>query len=84
MAAFCDVVQAEIWRLEAQLLDQTKNDFISSLSHELRSPLHGILGSAECLADIEYNAVAQELIRSISSCGMTLLDIVSPAYYIIP
>jgi hypothetical protein len=39
IAAFCDVVLAEIWRLEAQDLGRLKNDFVSSISHELRSPL---------------------------------------------
>jgi len=39
MAAFCDVVLAEIGRLEAQELGRSKNDFVSSISHELRSPL---------------------------------------------
>ena len=39
VAAFCDVVLAEIGRLEAQELGRSKNDFVSSISHELRSPL---------------------------------------------
>lgn len=77
LAAFCDVVLGEIWRLEAQEVGRSKNDFISSISHELRSPLHGILGSAECLEEQEQSLLNQELIRSILSCGTTLLDIVS-------
>ena len=43
IAAFCDVVLAEIWRLEAQELGRSKNAFVSSISHELRSPLGTIL-----------------------------------------
>lgn len=42
IAAFCDVVLSEIWRLEAQELGRSKNDFVSSISHELRSPLGAI------------------------------------------
>lgn len=76
LAAFCDVVLGEIWRLESHDLSRSKSDFISSISHELRSPLHGILGSAECLEDQEQNALSLELIRSINSCGATLLDVV--------
>lgn len=49
MMAFCDVVMAKIGRLEASIKDQAKSDFISSVSHELRSPLHGILGSIDFL-----------------------------------
>lgn len=76
LAAFCDVVLGEIWRLESQELGRSKNDFISSISHELRSPLHGILGSAECLEEQEQGVLGRELIRSINSCGTTLLDVV--------
>lgn len=43
LAAFCDVVMAEVSRLDTQMAEQAKTDFISSISHELRSPLHGML-----------------------------------------
>lgn len=46
---------------------------------ELRSPLHGILASAEILDDLNLSNLAQELVETIDSCGRTLLDtIVSP------
>jgi signal transduction histidine kinase len=77
LAAFCDVVLAEIWRLEAQEIGRSKNVFVSTISHELRSPLHGILGSAECLEEQQHSALSAELIRSITSCGNTLLDVVN-------
>ncbi|KAM0721530.1 hypothetical protein Q7P37_002455 [Cladosporium fusiforme] len=77
LAAFCDVVLGEVWRLESQELGRSKNHFISSISHELRSPLHGILGSAECLEEQEQSALGRELIRSINSCGTTLLDVIN-------
>jgi hypothetical protein len=41
MMAFMDVVMAKVSRIEANVKDQAKSDFISSVSHELRSPLHG-------------------------------------------
>lgn len=69
VAAFCDVVLGEIWRLESQELSQSKNDFISSISHELRSPLRSILGSAECLEEQEQSVLGRRLL----SCVIALI-----------
>lgn len=76
MAAFCDVLMAEVHRLEVQKSEKAKTDFISSISHELRSPLHGILGSVECLQDQPIDQTGRSLVSQIESCGLTLLDII--------
>ncbi|KJX98408.1 sensor histidine kinase/response regulator like protein [Zymoseptoria brevis] len=76
MSAFCDVILAELGRMEAQTSDRAKSDFISSISHELRSPLHGILGSVECLQEQPLDSVSADLITQVDVCGRTLLDII--------
>lgn len=73
LQAFSDVLMAEVHRLEAQKSDRAKVDFISSISHELRSPLHGILGSVECIQDQGTDELTAGLISSIEACGRTLL-----------
>jgi signal transduction histidine kinase len=52
LAAFGNSIMAEVARLDTIAADRAKSDFISSISHELRSPLHGILTSVEFLQDI--------------------------------
>lgn len=74
LAAFGDSVMAEIARVEAKIADKAKSDFISSISHELRSPLHGILGSVECLQDSELDAFQENMVHTVETCGKTLLD----------
>lgn len=76
VAAFCDIIAGETRRLEIQRSDKAKSDFISSISHELRSPLHGILGSTEVLKDLDLSSMASALTGQIDSCGRTLLDII--------
>lgn len=68
---------AEVSRLVTVTADQQKSDFIGSISHELRSPLHGILASAEFLAETSCDSFQGSLIDTIESCGHTLLGIVS-------
>ncbi|KAI4774942.1 hypothetical protein E4T52_10110 [Aureobasidium sp. EXF-3400] len=67
------VLCAEITRLNALDTEATKSDFVSSLSHELRSPLHGCLGAVEVLRDTALDKSQIELLGMIDSCASTLL-----------
>lgn len=51
MRGFMSSIMAEVSRLNTLSADKAKGDFISSISHELRSPLHGVLDSAEFLSE---------------------------------
>ncbi len=64
---------AEWARIDTEIADQKKSDFTGSISHELRSPLHGILASAEFLAETSAGW-SKGLVETIDSCGRTLLD----------
>ncbi|TVY42575.1 Hybrid signal transduction histidine kinase B [Lachnellula occidentalis] len=74
LAAFGSCIMSEKSRLDALTADRAKADFISSVSHELRSPLHGILASAEALQETSTDSTQNDMIRTIMVCGGTLLD----------
>ncbi|KAJ6014408.1 hypothetical protein N7540_008999 [Penicillium herquei] len=74
MAAFSNTVMAEVSRMDIEAADRAKGDFISSISHELRSPLHGALGTIELLQETASSYTQQGLIDTVHSCGRTLLD----------
>ena len=74
LSAFCNNIMAEKARIDAQMADKVKGNFISSVSHEFRSPLHGILASAEHLQDMSLGAAQDELISMINSCSRMLMD----------
>ncbi|KAJ4378868.1 hypothetical protein N0V86_005742 [Didymella sp. IMI 355093] len=74
LQAFGNSITSEVARLSAQKADRAKTTFIASISHELRSPLHGILGSVEFLRDTIASAYQDSLVSSIETCGKTLLD----------
>ena len=64
----------ELARLRAIAADRAKTTFISSVSHELRSPLHGVLAGVEFLRDSDLTVYQQEMVTSIYMAGTTLLD----------
>ncbi|KAJ5799048.1 uncharacterized protein N7503_006553 [Penicillium pulvis] len=74
---FCTVLgtslMAEVHRLGALFADQAKRDLLASLSHELRSPLHGIFGTADLLNDTTLDALQRGFVHTVASCANTLL-----------
>ncbi|QIW94945.1 hypothetical protein AMS68_000463 [Peltaster fructicola] len=74
LRAFSDVIMSNVARLTSRMEDQAKSDFISSISHELRSPLHGILGSIDFLQ--EQEGTDQTIVAQIERCSVTLMDVI--------
>lgn len=74
LKTFGSCIMTEVTGMEALNTNRSKSNFIASISHELRSPLHGILGSLEFLEDSVASAYQMSLISSIQTCGRTLLD----------
>lgn len=77
VAGIATALGEEMTRLQIISADKAKSDFISSISHELRSPLHGILASGEFLIDTELRMDQRAFVETIISCGTTLLDTVN-------
>ncbi|KAK1621688.1 hsp90-like protein [Colletotrichum phormii] len=74
LRAFASVVMSEVDHVSSMLVDKAKTDLLSSLSHELRSPLHGIILGAELMHDTTMDAFQGETLVSIENCGRTLLE----------
>lgn len=72
--AFCNAIRAEIIRLTSSFANQQKGEFIGSMSHELRSPLHGIMASIEFLQDTECTTFQRACVDTAYSCAQTLMD----------
>ncbi|KAF8420252.1 hypothetical protein EV426DRAFT_612987 [Tirmania nivea] len=73
-------IVAEVSRLNILNADKAKSEFISSISHELRTPIHGILASAEFLVDLDkprLGANQRSFVDTILSCANTLLETVN-------
>jgi signal transduction histidine kinase/AmiR/NasT family two-component response regulator len=75
--AFCHCITTELSRMATITADQQKSDFIGSISHELRSPLHGILASCEFLEDTPLSSFQNSLIGTADGCARTLLDTIN-------
>lgn len=81
ISAFCTTIMTQVRRLEAQAMDKIKSDFLGSVSHEMRTPLHGILSSLELLADTPHNAHQHDLLETARYSGLSLLDTIERVLY---
>jgi hypothetical protein len=74
MSSFCMAAMSHILRIESQHLDQVKSDFLGSISHETRSPLHNVLGNLELLLATDCDTEQREMLVNARFGATQLLD----------
>lgn len=74
LRAFGSAVMAEVARIDVLRADKAKEDVLGSLSHEIRSPLHGIILGLELMHDTTLDPFQEDVLHTVETCGRTLLD----------
>jgi len=63
-------------RLAAETASRIKGEFLAMMNHELRTPLHGILGATQLLLDSRLSPEQREHAETVHTCGEALLRLV--------
>ena len=62
---------------ESEMANRTKSFFLANMTHELRTPMNGVIGMAKILEDTPLDAKQKELLSIIKNSGDTLLTLIS-------
>jgi len=70
------VTELELAREQADDANQAKSLFLSRMTHELRTPLVGVLGMNELLARSSLSAEQRKLVDTVHQSGQQLLQLI--------
>lgn len=62
---------------QVKISTQAKIDFFSKISHELRSPLNGVIGTADLMADTSLDAQQRRYLDTIRGSAQGLLGLIN-------
>ncbi|KAJ0417644.1 sensor histidine kinase/response regulator [Aspergillus carlsbadensis] len=74
LKASTDMISSGIAQIDQSAVEKSKSDLLSSMSHELRSPLHGMLANSELLQSTDLDPAQRDMVKMVETCGETLLD----------
>ena len=64
-------------KLEAEAANEAKSQFVAGISHEIRTPVHGIIGMLKVLQGMEQSPNKLEYLGMASDCAVSLLAIIN-------
>ena len=66
-----------VQKQKAEAADSAKTTFLANISHEMRTPLNGIMGTSELLANSKVDSEQERLISDLTSSAHMLHDLIS-------
>ena len=62
---------------EAEVMQKERNEFVSNVTHELRTPVNGIMGLIQNLLDTDLDSEQREMAEVIEQCCKNMVAIIN-------
>mmetsp|Transcript_15192 Transcript_15192/g.25016 ORF Transcript_15192/g.25016 Transcript_15192/m.25016 type:complete len:1019 (-) Transcript_15192:522-3578(-) len=72
-----EMIRAQVRATQAAAANDAKSRFLATMSHEMRTPLNGLLGMLQLALDCEMSKACSDYIQKAYSSGEHLLTIIS-------
>ena len=64
-------------QVEAEEAHKERNEFVANVTHELRTPVNGVMGLAQNLLDTELDSEQRESVQIIEQCCQNMIKIIN-------
>ncbi len=71
------VKELQTSRMEAQRASEMKSQFLANMTHELRTPMNGVIGMSALLLDSELPQEAESSVKIIKQSAENLLELIN-------
>lgn len=69
--------ELKVAQVEAQVIQKERNEFVSNVTHELRTPVNGIMGLIQNLLDTDLDSEQREMAEVIEQCCKNMVEIIN-------
>jgi signal transduction histidine kinase len=73
---FCESRELESARAVAIDASRAKSDFVATISHEMRTPLNGVIGLTNLLRNTTLDPTQREYVEAVAASGEILLTVI--------